>query len=74
MAQFKKKNEGDANPSPRLFDVEVGHYAPTHSGCKTLSPHSVENSSLGTAQIDHFRLVEANVSYSTAVFLVESRP
>ncbi len=74
MVQFKKNNEVDANPSPRLFDVELGHFDPIHKDNITISPHSVEISSLGAAQIDRFRLVGAKLLCCTAAFLIESRP
>ncbi len=74
MVQIKKKNEGDANPSLRLFDAEVGHFNPIRTDSKTISLHSVGISSLGAAQIDHFRLVEAKLFCCTAAFLIESRP
>ena len=52
MAQYKKKYEGDANPSPILFDAEVGHFNPIRMDNITISPHIVEISSLGATQID----------------------
>ncbi len=73
MVQIKKKNEGDANPSPRLFDAEVGHINPIRMDSMTISPRIVEISSLGTAQIDQFRLAEIKLSCCTAAFLIESR-
>ncbi len=74
MVQFKKKNAGDVHPSARLFDAEMGHFNPILMGSATISPHIVENSSLGAAQIDHFRLVDAKLLCCTAAFLIESRP
>ena len=74
MVQIKKKNESDAYPSLRLFDAEVGHFNPIRMDSTTIPPHIVENSSLGTAQIDQFRLVEAKLSYCATAFLIESSP
>ncbi len=74
MVQFKKKNESDANPSLRLFDAEVGHFYPVRIDSMIISPHIVEISSLGAAQIDQFRLVGAKLSCCTAAFPIESRP
>ena len=74
MVQIKKKNESDTDPSPRLFDAEVGHFNPIRTDSMTISPHIVEISSLGAAQIDQSRLVGAKLLCCTAAFLIESRP
>ncbi len=74
MVQFKKKNEGDANPSPRLFDAELGHFNPIRMDSMTISPHIIKISSLDADQIDQFRFVGAKLSCCTAAFLIETRP
>ena len=57
MVHFKKKNADDANPSLRLFDAKVVYFNPIRTDNITISPHLVEISSLGAAQIDQFLLV-----------------
>lgn len=74
MVQIKKKNESDANPSLKLYDAEVEHFHPIRTDSITISPHVVDISSLGAAQIDQFRLVGAKLLCCTAAFLIESRP
>ena len=74
MVQLEQINAGDVYSSARLFDAEVGHFGPTLRAAQKCCPNIVENSSLGAAQIDHFRLVDATLLCCTAAFLIESRP
>ena len=74
MVQFKKKNKSDATPSLRLFNVGVCHFYPIRLDSTTIPPHIGEISSMGTAQIDQFRLMGPKLSCCTAAILIESRP